>query len=63
MIMKGRRAGLLLPQVPVTYGWDRAAFLTQLCRKAGLRDTAWGDDDTILYAFEAEAWGEPGDHR
>lgn len=30
------QAGLLLPDVPVEYGWDRATFLVHLWRKAGL---------------------------
>lgn len=37
---KGRR-GLLLPQVPVEYGWDRERFLEETCRKAGLPAHAW----------------------
>lgn len=37
---KGRR-GLLLPQVPVEYGWDRERFLEETCRKAGLPVNAW----------------------
>lgn len=30
------RTGLLLPEVPVEYGWDLPAFLAHLWRKAGL---------------------------
>lgn len=30
------QAGLLLPDVPVEYGWDRPTFLVHLWRKAGL---------------------------
>ena len=37
---KGKR-GLLLPQVPVEYGWDRKRFLEETCRKAGLPANAW----------------------
>jgi AmmeMemoRadiSam system protein A len=59
MITRGRRAGLLLPQVATTYGWACDELLRQLCRKAGLRDDAWKDEDVVLYAFEAEVWGEP----
>ncbi len=58
MIVKGPRAGLLLPTVPVEYGWDRDEFLKWLCRKAGLPDDAWRTDDVELYGFEAESWGE-----
>jgi AmmeMemoRadiSam system protein A len=52
----GRR-GLLLPQVPVEHGWDRATFLGQTCRKAGLPLDAWQKDATIE-AFTAEVFGD-----
>ena len=58
MITKGDQSGLLLPQVPVTYGWDREEFLSGLCRKAGLPEHAWEDEGVQLDAFEAEVWGE-----
>ncbi len=37
---KGRR-GLLLPQVPLEYGWGRERFLQETCRKASLPPMAW----------------------
>ncbi|HUM07118.1 MAG TPA: AmmeMemoRadiSam system protein A [Terriglobales bacterium] len=49
--------GLLLPQVPVEYGWDRETFLSQTCRKAGLPADAWGKGAT-LEAFTAEVFGD-----
>ena len=52
----GRR-GLLLPQVPVERGWDRAKFLEQTCLKAGLPPDAWQKGAT-LEAFTAEVFGE-----
>jgi hypothetical protein len=51
---QGARQGLLLPQVPVEWGWDRAQFLAQTCRKAGLPANAWRDPATEIYWFEAE---------
>lgn len=56
-IVKGGHAGVLLPQVPVEQGWDRAAFVEQTCRKAGLPPDAWrqGAD---LYVFTADVFGE-----
>lgn len=54
--MSGRR-GLLLPQVPVEHGWDRATFLQQTCRKAGLPPDAWSSGAT-LEAFTAEIFGD-----
>ncbi|MDA2926368.1 AmmeMemoRadiSam system protein A [Acidobacteria bacterium AH-259-G07] len=58
MITKGHNSGLLLPQVPRTYGWDREEFLRGLCRKAGLSENAWEAGDVQLYGFETEVWGE-----
>ncbi len=52
----GRR-GLLLPQVPVEWGWDRLMFLTQTCIKAGIPPEAW-QRDARLEAFTAEVFGE-----
>lgn len=50
---QGARQGLLLPQVPVEWGWDREQFLAQTCRKAGLPASAWRDPATEIYWFEA----------
>ncbi|HEV2424644.1 MAG TPA: AmmeMemoRadiSam system protein A [Terriglobia bacterium] len=41
MISSGFRRGLLLPQVPLEWGWDRESFLEQTCAKAGLPTNAW----------------------
>ncbi len=45
--------GLLLPQVPVEWGWDEEEFLCQCCIKAGLPPDCWVLKDTKVYAFEA----------
>ncbi|PIE17021.1 MAG: AMMECR1 domain-containing protein [Proteobacteria bacterium] len=60
-IARGRRRGVLLPQVPVQFGWDRETFLAQVCRKAGLDADAWGAADTILMAFEAQVFSDLGE--
>jgi uncharacterized protein len=54
--MAGHR-GLLLPQVPSEYNWDRKTFLEQTCRKAGLPLDAWQKGATIE-AFTAEVFGD-----
>jgi AmmeMemoRadiSam system protein A len=54
--MAGQR-GLLLPQVAVEHNWDRATFLEQTCRKAGLPIDAWQKGATIE-AFTAEVFGD-----
>ncbi len=53
IIEKGWRRGLLLPQVPVKYGWDRETYLKQTCVKAGLPIDAWKNPNTKLQAFTA----------
>lgn len=52
----GRR-GLLLPQVPLEWGWDRETFLEQTCMKAGLPPDAW-KKGAKLEAFTAEVFGD-----
>jgi len=49
--------GLLLPQVPIEHGWDRAAFLEQTCRKAGLPADAW-QTGAQIEVFTAEVFGD-----
>jgi len=52
VIRKDQKSGLLLPQVPIEFGWDRETFLDQLCVKAGLPKGSWKDAD--LQSFTAE---------
>jgi AmmeMemoRadiSam system protein B/AmmeMemoRadiSam system protein A len=58
VIRSGNRAGLLLPQVPISQGWDRHQFLEGLCRKAGLPKDAWRQG-ALLYTFTSEVFGDP----
>lgn len=62
MITHRGRRGLLLPQVPIEWGWNRERFLTELCHKAGLPCDAW-QQGAQLEAFTAEVFGEevPGE--
>jgi hypothetical protein len=55
-----KEGALFLPQVPLEQGWDRAAMLVQLCRKAGLPDDAWQRPDARFYVFEGQWFGEGG---
>jgi AmmeMemoRadiSam system protein A len=57
VVMHGGRRGLLLPQVPLEWGWDRETFLAQTCMKAGLPPDAW-KHGAELQAFTAEVFGE-----
>ncbi len=58
IIESGRFRGLLLPQVPLEYGWDRETFLSQTARKAGLSVNAWKQRETKLSVFSAEVFSE-----
>jgi len=57
IISTGMRRGLLLPQVPVEWDWDRETFLAQTCLKAGLPADAWRRGAEIQ-GFTAEVFGE-----
>lgn len=58
IIRHGSRAGLLLPQVATSYGWDREAFLRHTCMKAGLPPEAWRAAGCRIERFSAEVFGE-----
>lgn len=65
LLRKYPGSGLLLPQVPTEYGWDRDTFLNHLCLKAGLPPGSHlGPDgkslaaDAKLWRFTAEVFGE-----
>ena len=58
LVEMGRRRGLLLPQVPVEWGWGVPEFLGHACRKAGLPEDAWRDERTTISTFTAEVFGE-----
>jgi AmmeMemoRadiSam system protein A len=58
IITRAPYTGLLLPQVPVEWGWDREQFLTQTCRKAGLSGDCWKSEDARIEAFQAIVFGE-----
>jgi AmmeMemoRadiSam system protein A len=59
IVEKGRRRGLLLPQVPVEQRWDRETFVSHTCRKATLSPDAW-QHGARLFVFEAQVFGELG---
>lgn len=50
--------GLLLPQVPVEWKWDKETFLSHTCMKAGLMPDAWLDKRTKIYSFQAQVFSE-----
>jgi uncharacterized protein len=56
VIVSGWRRGLLLPQVPVQFGWNREEFLSGICRKAGLEPDAW--QTASLFTFTTTSFEE-----
>lgn len=53
IVEKGGFKGLLLPQVPVEWGWCEEEFLCQCCMKAGLPPDTWLTKGTRIYRFKA----------
>ena len=45
-------SGLLLPQVPVEYGWNVEEFLQHTCEKAGLPRDTWKNESVKIEKFE-----------
>lgn len=52
----GGRTGVFLPQVPVEQGWDREAYLENLCRKAGVPQGTWRLPQARLFWYEAQVF-------
>jgi conserved hypothetical protein TIGR00296 len=57
IISKGLNKGLLLPQVPLEYGWDLETYLNHGCLKAGLPPDEWKRGVNIE-VFEAQVFSE-----
>jgi len=58
IIARGGNRGLLLPQVPVEWGWDAEEFLSQCCMKAWLPPDAWLLPGTEVSKFQAIIFSE-----
>jgi uncharacterized protein (TIGR00296 family) len=58
IVEKGFYRGLLLPQVPVEWGWCEEEFLCQCCVKAGLPPDSWLTKDFKIYRFRAIVFEE-----
>ncbi|GAB4270959.1 MAG: AmmeMemoRadiSam system protein B [Candidatus Rifleibacteriota bacterium] len=54
----GGHSGLLLPQVPVEWGWNVDEFLENLCLKAGLPPGSHKNPGARLQKFSAEVFSE-----
>jgi AmmeMemoRadiSam system protein A len=58
VVSKGFSRGLLLPQVPLEYHWDRETYLRHGCLKAGLPPDEWKKGAKIEI-FTAQVFSEP----
>ena len=58
IVGNGFQSGLLLPQVPVEWGWSSLQFLGQCCLKAGLPKNAWKSESVKVDFFEAQVFRE-----
>ena len=61
ILERGTHRGLLLPEVPKDYAWDRERYLEELCRKAFLPAGSWRDPASRLYRFESVTISEDPD--
>lgn len=58
IVKHGFYSGLLLPQVPIEYGWNEEEFLEYTCEKAGLPKNYWKNLDTEIQKFEGIVFKE-----
>lgn len=58
MLQLRGQSGLLLPQVPVEWGWDVDEFLDNLCHKAGLPSGSHLQSGATLMKFSADIFSE-----
>ena len=59
IVESGFNKGLLLPQVPIEWKWDKEEFLSHTCQKAGLPLDFWKSGDAKIYKFTGEIFSEP----
>jgi uncharacterized protein len=58
IIERGIFRGLLLPQVPVEWGWDKEEFLVNTCMKAGMSPDCWLQEGVKIYSFQSQIFNE-----
>lgn len=59
LVKFGFISGLLLPQVPVEWGWDAEEYLDNVCIKAGLSPDVWMTEEKVeIYTFQAQIFAE-----
>ena len=58
IVKYGYNSGLLLPQVPIEYGWNEIEFLEHTCEKAGLPKDYWKNAEIEIQKFEGIVFKE-----
>ena len=58
IVKYGYNSGLLLPQVPIEYGWNEREFLEHTCEKAGLPKDYWKEVEIEIQKFEGIVFRE-----
>ena len=58
IVRRGRRQGVLLPQVAAEHGWAGEEDLAAACRTAGLPPETWRAPDCQLLVFQTDVFGE-----
>ncbi|MFB6072518.1 MAG: TIGR00296 family protein [Halobacterium sp.] len=53
--------GWMYPTLPVENDWSVYEYLDRTCRKAGLPNGAWEDDDVMVTLFEGQVFRETGE--
>ncbi|CQH44676.1 AMMECR1 domain protein [Halobacterium hubeiense] len=53
--------GWMYPTLPVENDWSVFEYLDRTCRKAGLPNGAWEDDDVMVTLFEGQVFRETGE--
>ncbi len=57
-VVCGANSGLLLPQVPVEWGWNEKEFLNEICVKAGLNRDCYENVHCDMYRFTGQIFEE-----
>ena len=58
IVRYGYNSGLLLPQVPIEWGWNAKEFLEHTCEKAGLPQDHWEKPEIEVQKFQGIVFKE-----
>ena len=58
IVRYGLNSGLLLPQVPIEWGWNETEFIEHTCEKAGLPKDYWKKPEIEIQKFQGLVFKE-----